>query len=197
MVRRNPWVTLRTRRIYDNAWIGVTERDVIHPGGGNGIYGVVHFKNLAIGIVPIDSDGATYLVGQYRYPLRRYTWEIPEGGGARGIAPRKSAQRELAEETGLRARHWREMLRMDLSNSATDETAWIFLAWGLQQRTAHPEETEQLTIRRLPFVEALRMVERGAIKDAMSVAGIQRVQMMALAGKLPRDLGAAILGKNQ
>jgi 8-oxo-dGTP pyrophosphatase MutT (NUDIX family) len=195
MVRRNPWVTLRRRPIYDNPWITVTERDVVNPGGGTGIYGVVHFKNLAIGVVPIDADGTTYLVGQYRYPLRRYSWEIPEGGGARGIAPLKSAQRELAEETGLHARHWRTVLEMDLSNSVTDERAYIFLAWGLGQHAANPEETEKLTVRRLPFFEAVRMVERGIIRDAMSVAGIQRVQMMALAGKLPRGLSAAVLGK--
>lgn len=192
---KNPWVTLRIRSVYDNPWITVTERDVVNPGGGKGIYGVVHFKNLAIGVVPIDSEGATYLVGQYRYALRRYSWEIPEGGGAKGIAPQKSAQRELAEETGLRARHWREILQMDLSNSATDEQVHIFLAWGLRQLSANPEETERLIVRRLPFAQALKMVEVGKIRDAISIAGIQRVNMMALANKLPMGLSAAILGK--
>jgi 8-oxo-dGTP pyrophosphatase MutT (NUDIX family) len=193
--KRNPWTTLRSRSVYDNPWIGVTEHGVLNPRGGAGIYGVVHFKNLAIGIVPIDHDGTTYLVGQYRYPLGDYSWEIPEGGGARDIAPLHSAQRELAEETGLGARHWREIGQLALSNSVTDERAHLFVAWDLRQGDADPEDSEALVVRREPFPTVLRMVERGVITDAMSVAALQRVQLLALTGKLPRRLAASILGR--
>ncbi|HUB61826.1 MAG TPA: NUDIX hydrolase [Puia sp.] len=181
---RNPWKILAERVIYDNPWIGLTEYEVINPGGGKGIYGKVRFKSLAIGILPLDDQGNTWLVGQYRFPLEAYSWEIPEGGGDPVVPPVESAQRELLEETGLVARNWTELMEMHLSNSVTDEQAFIFVARGLEQREAMPEETEQLLIRRLPFEEAYRMVERGEITDAMSVAAIQKVKLMLLQGQL-------------
>src|SRR5579871_191774 len=106
---KNPWQIISEKNIYDNPWINITEFDVINPGGGNGIYGKVHFKNLAIGILPLDENMNTYLVGQYRFPLDQYSWEIPEGGGMIGIDPLISAQRELIEETGLVATQWTEI----------------------------------------------------------------------------------------
>lgn len=172
------------KRIYDNPWIGVTEYDVLNPGGGKGIYGKVFFKNLAIGAIPIDAEGYTWLVGQYRFPLDRYSWEIPEGGGALGVPPVDSAKRELLEETGLVAREWSQLMEMHLSNSVTDEHAIIFLARELEQREPMPEETEQLVIRRLPFEEAYQMVERGEITDSMSVAGILKVKLMLATGQM-------------
>jgi ADP-ribose pyrophosphatase len=181
----NPWSTLKSREVYDNAWIRVVDHQVLNPRGNPGIYGTVHFKNLAIGVVPLDRQGCTFLVGQYRYPLGRYSWEIPEGGGAKDIDPLVSAQRELSEETGLTAGRWQTLLEMDLSNSATDEHAICYLAWDLKQGEPHPEEAELLTIRRLPFVMAFGMVERGEITDAMSVAAIQKVQLLALTRRLP------------
>jgi len=181
---RNPWKILAERVIYDNPWIGLTEYEVINPGGGKGIYGKVRFKSLAIGILPLDDQGNTWLVGQYRFPLEAYSWEIPEGGGDPVVPPVESAQRELLEETGLVARNWTELMEMHLSNSVTDEQAFIFVARGLEQREAMPEETEQLLIRRLPFEEAYRMVERGEITDAMSVAAIQKVKLMLMQGQL-------------
>src|SRR5579872_5020944 len=168
----NPWKVLAERRIYDNPWIGITEYDVINPGGGKGIYGKVHYKGLAIGILPLDETGYTWLVGQYRFVLDRYSWEIPEGGGDPALPPVESARRELREETGLVASDWTLLMEMHLSNSVSDERAFVFLARGLEQLEAMPEETEQLVVKRLPFEEAYAMVERGEITDSMSVAGI-------------------------
>jgi ADP-ribose pyrophosphatase len=184
----NPWSTLSSREVYDNAWIRVVDHQVLNPRGNPGIYGTVHFKNIAIGVVPIDRQGCTVLVGQYRYPMGRYSWEIPEGGGAKDVDPLVSAQRELSEETGLTARRWQSLLEMDLSNSATDEHAICYLAWDLTQGKAHPEEVEQLMIRRVPFATTVGMVERGEITDAMSVAAILKVQCLALTGRLPDGL---------
>jgi len=174
----NPWKILAERPIYDNPWIGVTEYDVINPGGGKGIYGKVHYKGLAIGIVPMDDEGHIWLVGQYRFVLDAYSWEIPEGGGRHDVPPIESAKRELEEETGLVARDWSLLMEMHLSNSVSDEQAFVYLARGLEQREAMPEETEQLTVRRLPFEEAYKMVERGEITDSISVAAILKVKLM-------------------
>ena len=168
----NPWATKRICPVYDNPWIEVTHRDVINPTGGAGIYGVVHFKNLAIGIVPLDAAGNTWLVGQYRYTLGRYSWEIPEGGGPLDVSPLETAQRELMEETGIRAKTWTKLLDMHLSNSVTDEIGVAFVAQGLEFGEAQPEETEQLQVRRVPFDEALHMVLDGEITDALSMAAL-------------------------
>ena len=176
----NPWTILSRRPVYDNNWIGLTEYDVINPGGGKGIYGKVHFKSLAIGVLPLDEALNTWLVGQYRFPLDQYSWEIPEGGGYFDVPPVESAQRELLEETGLVAEEWTPLLEMHLSNSVSDEKAIIFLARGLEQRAASPEETEQLVVRKLPFEEVYQMVEKGLITDSMSVAAILKVKLMLL-----------------
>ena len=176
----NPWTTLTARQVYDNKWIGLTEYDVINPGGGKGIYGKIHFKNLAIGILPLDEEGNTWLVGQYRFTLNAYSWEIPEGGGDPAVPPVESAQRELMEETGLTAREWTPILEMHLSNSVSDERAIIFLARGLEQGPSMPEESEQLVVRKLPFEEAWQMVNDGQITDSMSVAAIQKVKLLLL-----------------
>jgi ADP-ribose pyrophosphatase len=186
----NPWSTLSSREVYDNPWIEVVEHQVLNPSGNPGIYGTVHFKNLAIGVVVVDRLGHTYLVGQYRYPLGYYSWEIPEGGGARDVDPVISAQRELAEETGLTADRWQRLLEMDLSNSTTDEQAICFLAWDIEAGEPHPEDAELLAIKRVPFQDAFGMVERGEIRDAMSVASILMVQGLAKTGRLPAGFPA-------
>lgn len=180
----NPWTILAQRSIYENNWIGLTEYDVINPGGGKGIYGKIHYKGIAIGVLPLDSEGNTWLVGQYRFPLNAYSWEIPEGGGDPALPPVESARRELLEETGLVAREWMTLMEMHLSNSVSDERAVVFLARGLEQHEAEPEETEQLVIRKLPFEEASQMVERGEITDSITVAAILRVKLMLLEGQL-------------
>lgn len=169
----NPWSILGEREIYDNPWIRLTEFQVLNPSGGPGIYGKVHFKNLAIGIVALTPDGCISLVGQYRFTLDRYSWEIPEGGGSLDIDPLTSAQRELLEETGLEADCWEVLLRMHLSNSVTDEYCIVYLATGLQQREAEPEETEQLKYLKLPLAEVWRRVKSGEITDAITVAAVQ------------------------
>ena len=176
----NPWTTLERKEIYDNNWINVNEHQVINPSGGPGIYGVVHFKNLAIGILPLDEHNNTWLVGQYRYPLQAYSWEIPEGGGPLGLDPLDSAKRELIEETGLAATDWTEIQRMHLSNSVSDELAIIYVARGLTMGVAAPEETEDLQLRKLPFEEAYQMVLDGTITDSMSVAAILKTKVLFL-----------------
>ena len=168
----NPWQTLAINQVYDNPWIQVTHRNVINPSGGAGIYGMVHFKNTAIGILPIDNEGYTWLVGQFRYPLGQYSWEIPEGGGLLTEPLLAAAQRELLEETGIRAHRWTPLLEMHLSNSVSDEFGIIYLAQELEFGTAQPEETEQLQVRRLPFAEAVELVLQGEITDSLSVAAL-------------------------
>jgi len=169
----NPWKTLSVRDVYDNPWISLTEYRVLNPAGKPGIYGKVHFKNLAIGIVALDIDGCISMVGQYRFTLNCYSWEIPEGGGKLDVDPLTSAQRELLEETGLIADSWEVILRMHLSNSVTDEYCLVYLATGLQQWEAQPEETEQLKYLKMPLSEAWLRVKSGEITDAITVAAIQ------------------------
>jgi 8-oxo-dGTP pyrophosphatase MutT (NUDIX family) len=180
----NPWKTLTTKSIYENPWIQLTEYDVINPGAGKGIYGKVHFKNWAVGVLVLDEHRNTYLVGQYRYTLNEYSWEIPEGGGLVGVDSLETAKRELLEETGLVAKQWDRLLEMHLSNSVSDELAILYLATDLTQYQAEPEETEQLQIKKLPFEEAYQMVMDGKIKDSMSVAAIQKTKLLFLEGKL-------------
>lgn len=174
----NPWKTKSIKTAYENNWIEVEHHEVINPSGGDGIYGKVHFKNLAIGIIPLDENNNTWLIGQYRYPLNNYSWEIPEGGGKIGVPPIDSAKRELLEECGLEATEWNEILQMHLSNSVSDELAIIFIAKGLTQKEAEPEDTEQLQIKKLPFIEVYKMVMNGEITDSMSVAAVLKLAIM-------------------
>ncbi len=174
----NPWKTLSSKEVYDNPWINLTEHQVINPNGGKGIYGKVHFKNLAIGIVVLDEEDHIWLVGQYRFPLNQYSWEIPEGGGALDADPLDSAKRELLEETGITAKNWQEIQRMHLSNSVSDELAVIYLARDLSYGEAEPEETEQLALRKLPFEQAFQLVLNGEITDSISVAAILKMKAM-------------------
>ncbi|RFZ93060.1 NUDIX hydrolase [Mucilaginibacter conchicola] len=180
----NPWKIVSEQPIYDNPWINVTEYQVINPSGNPGIYGKVHYKNIAIGILPLDDDMNTYLVGQYRFTLNQYSWEIPEGGGPLGIDPLESAKRELLEETGLKASDWKEIQRMHLSNSVTDELCILYVAKGLQQFEAEPEDTEDLMVNKVPFDEVYRMVCNGEITDCLAVAAILKVKLMQLENTL-------------
>jgi len=180
----NPWQITAEKVEYDNPWINLTEYQVINPSGNAGIYGKVHFKNYAIGIVPLDEDLNIYLIGQYRFPLNQYSWELPEGGGPLGTDPLESAKRELLEETGLKANDWTEIQRMHLSNSVSGELSIIYLARNLEQFEAEPEDTEQLQIRKLPFDEAYRMVCNNEITDSITVAAILKVKLMLLEKQL-------------
>ena len=174
--KHNPWQALSTEVKYQNPWISVREDQVINPAGGRGIYGVVTMKNKAIGIVPIDEEGNTWLVGQYRYALNEYSWEIPMGGGPVELDVLESAQRELQEETGLTAKRWTNIARLHTSNSVTDEEGFVFLAEDLTPGEVAPEETEDLRIWKLPFAEAIQLVLDNRITDAISVAGLLKAE---------------------
>ena len=175
---KNPWQTLNKKVAYDNPWISVSHREVINPSGNTGIYGVVQFKNIAVGVVPLDKELNTFLVGQYRYTLHQYSWEIPEGGCPKGTAPLETAKRELLEETGLRAKKWSELLEIHTSNSVTDEYGICYVAQELEQGEAEPEDTEELVIRKVPLHEAVRMVMDGKITDSLSVASLLKVKLL-------------------
>ena len=171
----NPWKVVSQREVYNNPWIEVTEFQVLNPSGNPGIYGKVHFKNLAIGVVPLNEKDELVLVGQYRFPLSAYSWEIPEGGGKIGIDPLDSAKRELLEETGLVAHQWEKLLEIHLSNSVSDELAILYLATDLEQHEAEPEDTEELAHRTITLEDAYREICTGRITDAMTVAAIQHL----------------------
>ncbi|PMD99047.1 DNA mismatch repair protein MutT [Siphonobacter sp. BAB-5405] len=172
---QSPWKTVSSTVVYDNPWIRLRHEEVITPAGTSGIYGVAHFKNKAIGIIPIDKEGYTWLVGQYRYPLEEYSWEIPMGGGSIDVDPLISAQRELKEETGLIAMDWQMIGRIHTSNSVTDEEGFIFVAQDLEQGETEFDETEVLQIWRLPLSEAIEMVMDNRITDSLSVYGLLKV----------------------
>jgi len=178
----NPWKTISQKTAYENAWIRVEHHDVLNPAGNPGIYGKVHYKNTAISIVALDKEGFTYLVGQYRYTLHAYSWEVPEGGCSieSGESTLEAAKRELLEETGLMASEWTELGEVYLSNSVSDEKAVMYLAQNLSQHQACPEETEQLKIRKLPLKEAIEMTQNGQITDALSVLTLLKVPTLHL-----------------
>ena len=167
---------------YENPWITVWHDDVVRPDGSPGIYGVVHFAGLAAGVVVLDAEDRVLLVGQHRYALDAYSWEIPEGGVPAGETALDGARRELREETGVVAASWREIGRFHLSNSVTDEAGVLYLATDLVQQAAAPEATEELAVRWVPFDEALAMTLDGRITDAMAIMGIQRVAIDRLRG---------------
>ncbi|GMQ27721.1 NUDIX hydrolase [Algoriphagus confluentis] len=168
----NPWKTLKKELVYENPWIRVENHQVLNPAGKEGLYGKVHFKNKALAIIPIDENHTTWLVGQYRYTLDEYAWEIPMGGGLIDQDPLESAKRELKEETGIFAAKWTEIMKIHTSNSVTDEVGYIYLAEDLSFGATEFDETEVLKIIQLPFREALEWVMSGKITDAISVAGL-------------------------
>ena len=176
----NPWKVIDKEKIYENNWIELNHFNVINPKGGDGVYGKVSFKNIAIGIIPIDEDNNTWLVGQYRFPINKYSWEIPEGGCPLNTDPLTAAKRELLEETGLVAEEWKPILTMYLSNSVCDEFAIIFIAKNLTQENPQPEETEQLTIKKIKLEDAFKMVNTNEITDAVSIAALQKLEIMML-----------------
>ena len=171
----NPWTRVSSKVVYENPWIRVEDHAVIDPSGRAGQYGKVCFKARAVAVLPLDDAGFTTLVGQYRYTLDAYSWELPMGGADPHESPEQAGQRELREETGLTASHWQQLMRVHTSNSVTDEVAHIFLARGLQQGSNAPESTEQLAIARISLAEARERVLQGDITDALSVAAILRV----------------------
>ena len=175
---KNPWQTLEKEIIYENPWIKLEEHKIIDPNGNNGIYGKVFFKNKAVGIVPIDKDDCIYLVGQYRYTINEYSWEIPMGGCAINESPIDAAIRELKEETGLIAREFDEIMRVHTSNSITDEEGIIFLAKNLTQSTRELDPTEKIDVKRVSFDEAVELVINGKITDAISCNAILKIALL-------------------
>jgi 8-oxo-dGTP pyrophosphatase MutT (NUDIX family) len=173
----SPWKRRSRRLVYENAWIQVFHDEVLRPDGEPGVYGVMHPRTHAVGIVALDDRDRVLLVGQYRYTLDRYSWEIPEGGVALDDDPLEGARRELAEETGYRAESWRELMRFSLANSATDETGAIYLATGLTDGEAAPDETEQLEVRWIAFEQAIELVRSGELFDSMTQMGLLRVAL--------------------
>lgn len=169
----NPWKTLSTREAYSNPWIRVREDQVLNPSGGPGIYGVVEYRNRAIGVIPLDEAGFIWLVGQWRYCHERYEWEIPEGGCPAGESPVEAARRELLEETGITAARIEPLLTgIQLSNSTTNEVCDVFVASDLTFGQSEPEETEKLEVLRLPLPEAVEMARDGRIRDSVSVLAL-------------------------
>jgi len=181
------------RTAYETPWMKVTEHDVMAPTGQPGQYGVTRFQNVAVGVLPLHTDGTVTLVGQSRFTLMNYSWEMPEGGAPFDEEPFEGARRELAEEAGLRADHWIEALRMDMSNSITDEKAISWLAWDLHPVAAAPDETEVIAIVRVPFMSLIHEISRGAVRDAFTVATTFRAYHMAKEGILPGWLAHAML----
>jgi 8-oxo-dGTP pyrophosphatase MutT (NUDIX family) len=193
----DPWIVKSVTRPFENEWFRIDAHAVIHPGGAEGTYCVVRPRRLAVGVLPLKPDGGVHLVGQWRFPLGRYSWEMPEGGADPGESALACAQRELEEESGLRARSWTPILEMDMSNSLTDEQAVVFLATGLEEGEARPEAVEVLRRRKAHFLEVLARVADGRIRDSLTVAAVLRAHHMAVTGELPAALARAMLGRHE
>lgn len=189
----DPFTVRAVSHPYATPWLSIEHRDVVRPDGADGVYGIVRFAQSAVGVLALSERGEVTLVGQWRVPLGRYSWELPEGGCPHDEDPLAAAQRELAEETGLRAASWMQILSCDVSNCVTDETASIFLAWNLRPGEAAPDGTEVLERRVVHFTTLLDGIERGAIRDGLTIAAVLRAHQMALAGRLPEALARAML----
>ncbi len=172
------WKKLSSRTVFENDWMQVLEDHVINPGGGENRYGHVHFKNRAVAIIALDDDDNTWLVGQQRYTLGEYSWELPMGGAPLDEEPLAAAKRELKEETGMTANHWEEVMRLHTSNSITDEVGLVYVATGLTQGDPQTEEMEELAVRSLPLDAAVHMVLKGEITDAISAAALLRLAVL-------------------
>lgn len=190
---QNPWVDKGVVRVFENGWFGIDSHTVIRPDGAEAIYSVMRPHGVAVGVLPIENDGRVHMVGQWRFTLGRYSWEMPEGGAGRDEPALECAKRELQEETGLTAEAYQKLVELDLSNSITDERAVIFLATGLKQGVASPEPVEILKRRTAPFLDVLERVADGRIRDAMTVAAVLRAHHMAVTGQLAKPLADAML----
>ena len=189
-----PWRIKSVRTAYTNKWITVREYQAVAPTGADALYGLVHPHNLALGVLPIDAAGNTVLVGQQRFPFGRYSWELPEGGGPEHLPPLESAQRELGEECGLKAENWLPLFGdVHLGNSLTDERAYAFMAWNLSPETRFaPDSSEELSLRRVPFADAVKMAVSGEITDGFSLVMLLKADHLLRTGGLPSELSALI-----
>lgn len=193
----DPWIVKGVSRPFENEWFWIDTYAVIHPGGSDGTYSVIRPRRLAVGVLPIEPSGDVHLIGQWRFPLGRYSWEMPEGGADPGEDPLDCARRELEEETGLSAGRYDHILEMDMSNSLTDERAVVFLATDLRPGKAQPEATEVLKPRRAHFSDVLARVTDGRIRDSLTVAAVLRAHHMAVTGALPESLARAMLSPGE
>ena len=191
--KNGPWIIRSETRAFENPWIKVTDHDVQHPDGSDGEYGVVSFKNIAIGVLPITESGDTWIVGQHRFPSNKYSWELPEGGGPVGASPLESAKRELREETGVSASEWVELIRFDVSNSVTDERAICYLAYGLSEGASSPEPSELLEVKRVSLKDLYHKVMNGEISDSLTIMMVLMAAAKALRGELPAPISSAII----
>lgn len=180
----NPWKVLSSEIVHETPWVKINHHKVINPGGSESVYSVTEFKNLAIGILPLDEDYNTWIVGQYRFPIEQYSWEIPEGGGDPNLPPIDSAKRELEEECGIIANDWKELLISHTSNSATNEIAYIYVAKGLTFTEAHPDEDERLEVRKLPFTQLYDLVMNGTVTDSLTVMAVLKAKILIDKGLL-------------
>lgn len=181
---RGPWKTIKKEPVYESPWIKLEHHDVIHPGNEKGIYSLVHFQNRAMGVIPLDKDLNTWIVGQHRYPINRYSWEMPEGGSPFDEDELEGVQRELQEETGIVAHSWTRIMEMHLSNSSTDEVGIIYVAQDLTFQDSNPDSDEELHVKKIPFQELYEMVKNGEVTDSMTVAAVLRVKLMMVEGEL-------------
>ena len=191
---QNPWQREGSRLIYENPWIRLREDAVIRPDGAPGEYGVVEFRSRAIGVVPVTPDGFTYLVGQWRYTLEQYSWEIVEGGGGLDEPPIDAARRELREETGITAAAWTYLGELATSNSVTDELGCVFLAEDLTYGEAEPEGTERLQVKKVPLAVAYEMAMTGEISDCLAVVGLARAWHHLRSGRTSRPIARSFEG---
>jgi len=191
--RGQPWQRRTVRLVYDNPWIRVEEFDAVAPTGKPALYGLIGMKNMAIGVLPLHADGTITLVGQHRFPLQAYSWEVPEGGGPLDTDPLISAKSELAEEAGLAAAHWQQVLAFDVSNSVTDEKGFGYLAWDLSPVDLAPDDTEEISLARVPFKQALRLAMSGHMRDLITQTLLLRAYHMAREGEIIGDLAQYML----
>ena len=191
--RPPPWLDRGATAVFENPWMRLTRHPATAPTGLESDYVVMRPKNLSVGVLPVHEDGTVTLVGQQRFALMNWSWEMPEGGAPFDEDPIEGARRELAEEAGLQAEHWREALKAEMSNSITDERAMAWIAWGLTPVPAAPDPTEVIRVARVPFGDLLREVGRGAVRDMFTVATTLRAYHMAREDQLPPELAKALL----
>lgn len=193
--RPPPWRSAGESLIFENPWLRLTRHPATAPTGLACDYVVMRPRNLSVGVLPIHADGTVTLVGQQRFALMNWSWEMPEGGAPFDEDPIEGARRELAEEAGLRAAHWREALRAEMTNSITDERALAWIAWDLSPAPSEPDPTEVIRVARVPFGDLLREIGRGSIRDMFTVATTLRAYHMAREGELPAELAEAMLAR--
>jgi len=191
--RPPPWRDAGSTTLFENPWMRLTRHDATAPTGHKADYVVMRPQNMSVGVLPLHADGTVTLVGQQRFALMNWSWEMPEGGAPFSEDPLEGARRELAEEAGLAAAQWRLAYRAEMTNSITDERAMAWLAWDFTEVPIAPDETEIIRVARVPFGDLLREIGRGSIRDMFTLATALRAYHMAREGELPPELAKAML----